>query len=307
MSLFVGKPQGVIISKTKRMPNMEQNSLESIASDAEQSSSSNSQGSEATSQTTLSTPTEQILPPITTVAESSNTQKTRRRGVIIVIVIVLLLGVIFGVCWLLNRHGDVVERDEKPEVNSSHIDDNKDEDSQTAEDDSSSSDDNNDSNTNDSESSAPVMSEISQPPVPEVNYLYAPEIGVKFKLPLEVTDVVFGDSTNFSTNFDGAIYFKSITKNGKIYDVDICGGKDGYLYYPFFLGAVMRWIPDREHEWWEDSPAVYESYEKIFEYDGAEYYTTIYGGNGCETGEDTPEYVEAVETVREIINSIEKI
>lgn len=135
-------------------------------------------------------------------------------------------------------------------------------------------------------------------------YLEPKDWDVRFAYPEGVTDIAYALSTD---NFDGAMYITGIAKGGKVYDVNICGGKAAYEQYPFFLGEVDRWNPTGTHEEWNaSSPSTYDGMKRILKTGGIEYYVNTYYGNGCETGDETPDYVEATKLAKEILESIEK-
>ena len=123
---------------------------------------------------------------------------------------------------------------------------------------------------------------------------------VKFEYPAGVTDIAYGVNED---NFDGALYITGIAKGGKVYDVNICGGKDVYQQYPFFLGELSRWNPSGAHDEWETSPSVYDGMKRFLKTASFEYYVNTYYGNGCETGENE-DYKEATKLAKEILESI---
>ena len=123
---------------------------------------------------------------------------------------------------------------------------------------------------------------------------------VKFEYPAGVTDIAYGVNED---NFDGALYITGIAKGGKVYDVNICGGKDAYQQYPFFLGELSRWNPSGAHDEWETSPSVYEGMKRFLKTASFEYYVNTYYGNGCETGENE-DYKEATRLAKEILESV---
>ena len=132
-------------------------------------------------------------------------------------------------------------------------------------------------------------------------YLEPEGWNVRFAYPDGVTDIQYGTNDNY----DGALYIYSITKNGKTYNVDICGGEDAYKQYPFFLGNVNRWNPNSSHESWEKSPAVYDGMTLSLTNGDYEYYVNTDYGNGCESGENTPDYIEALNISKTLIDGIE--
>lgn len=124
---------------------------------------------------------------------------------------------------------------------------------------------------------------------------------VKFEYPEGVTDIAYGINDD---NYDGSLYITGIAVGGKIYDVNICGGKDAYEQYPFFLGEVNRWNPSGAHDEWETSPAVYDGMKRFLKTTSFEYYVNTNYGNGCELGDDTEDYVAATKIAKEILESI---
>ncbi len=132
-------------------------------------------------------------------------------------------------------------------------------------------------------------------------YLEPEGWNVRFAYPDGVTDIQYGTNDNY----DGALYIYSITKNGKTYDVNICGGKDAYEQYPFFLGNVDRWNPNGSHESWEKSPAAYNGMTLSLTNGDYQYYVNTHYGNGCESGENTPDYVEALSISKALMDGIE--
>ena len=138
--------------------------------------------------------------------------------------------------------------------------------------------------------------------VDSVKYLEPKEWDVKFKYPAGVTDIAYATNAD---NFDGALYITGIAKGAKVYDVNICGGKEKYEQYPFYLGELNRWNPTGEHEEWETSPSSYEGMKRLLKSGSFEYYANTYYGNGCELGDDTPDYVEATKLAKEILESVQ--
>lgn len=132
-------------------------------------------------------------------------------------------------------------------------------------------------------------------------YLEPEGWNVRFAYPDGVTDVQYG----MNDNYDGALYIYSITKNGKTYDINMCGGRDAYQQYPFFLGLVSRWNPSGSHESWESSPATYDSSKLALTNGGYDYYIDMYYGNGCETGDNNPDYLEALRISKSLLDSVE--
>lgn len=125
---------------------------------------------------------------------------------------------------------------------------------------------------------------------------------VKFEYPEGVTDIAFGENVD---NYDGSIYITGIAKGGKVYDVNICGGKDAYEQYPFFLGEINRWNPSGAHDEWEQSPAVYDGMKRFLKTSAYEYYVNTNYGNGCEIGDDTEDYKEATKLAKQILESVQ--
>lgn len=134
-------------------------------------------------------------------------------------------------------------------------------------------------------------------------YLEPKDWDIRFTYPEGVTDIAYGVN---SENFDGALYITGIAKGAKVYDVNICGGKEAYNQYPFFLGEMGRWNPSGAHEEWETSPSVYEGMKRLLKTSGFEYYVNSRYGNGCETGEDNEDYIEATRLAKQILESVEK-
>jgi len=125
---------------------------------------------------------------------------------------------------------------------------------------------------------------------------------VKFAYPEGVTKIEY----TMSDNFDGTIYIDSITKNGKKYDVNICGGSERYVHYPFFLGRIARWTPTAQHETWDTSPAIQDD-DLLLKVSNNEYYGNFeHTGNGCESSDATAlsDYEEALEIVRELYRGV---
>lgn len=138
--------------------------------------------------------------------------------------------------------------------------------------------------------------------VDSVKYLEPKDWNVKFTYPAGVTDIAYATNND---NFDGSLYITGIAKGSKVYDVNICGGKEKYEQYPFYLGEMNRWDPVGEHEEWETSPSSYEGMKRLLKTGGIEYYVNTYYGNGCEAGDETPDYVEATKLAKEILESIQ--
>ena len=95
-------------------------------------------------------------------------------------------------------------------------------------------------------------------------------------------------------------------KNGKVYDVNICGGKEKYNQYPFFLGSAYKWDPTKTHEEWETSPDTYDGVKKALKVGSVEYYIDTAYGSGCEIGDQVPDYLEATKIAKELFDSIER-
>jgi len=135
-----------------------------------------------------------------------------------------------------------------------------------------------------------------------VKYLEPKDWDVKFTYPDGVTDIAYATNAD---NFDGALYITGIAVGSKIYDVNICGGQEKYQQYPFFLGEINRWNPTAEHEEWETSPSSYDGMKRLLKAGGIEYYANTYYGNGCETGDETPDYIEGTKLAKQILESIQ--
>ena len=137
--------------------------------------------------------------------------------------------------------------------------------------------------------------------IDNAKYLEPEGWSLRFKYPEGVTDIAYATSPSY----DGSIYITGIAKGGKIYDVNICGGKEKYNQYPFFLGAAYKWNTAGEHEEWDSSPATYDGVKKVAKVGTVEYFVdTAYGG-GCEIGE-SEDYNEATKLAKELLDSFEK-
>ena len=136
----------------------------------------------------------------------------------------------------------------------------------------------------------------------ETKYLEPAGWAVKFKYPDGVTDIKYEIQ---DVNYDGEIFITSVVTAGKIYDINICGGKVLYEQYPFFLGQVSRWNPNASHEDWQTSP-VSMGLTLAFKEAGIEYFVDSNNGNGCATGDENPDYIEAVRLAKALIGNIEK-
>lgn len=137
----------------------------------------------------------------------------------------------------------------------------------------------------------------------KAKYLTPEGWGVKFKYPEGVVDVKYDLQ---QANYDGQLQILSIVTKEKIYDVNICGGKEAYKHYPFFLGSVSRWNPKEKHEEWEVSPLSAGAILSL-KVEGIEYFVNPNYGNGCEIGgQNHPAYVEAIELSKKLIDSMEK-
>ena len=136
----------------------------------------------------------------------------------------------------------------------------------------------------------------------ETKYLEPAGWAVKFKYPDGVTDIKYEIQ---DVNYDGEIFITSVVTADKIYDINICGGKVLYEQYPFFLGQVSRWNPNASHEDWQTSP-VSMGLTLAFKEAGIEYFVDSNNGNGCATGDENPDYIEAVRLAKALIGNIEK-
>ena len=126
---------------------------------------------------------------------------------------------------------------------------------------------------------------------------------VRFKIPENVIDVKYEMQDQ---NYDGQINILGIATKDKVYDVNICGGKEAYKHYPFFLGQVSRWDPKTKHEDWQSSPISAGSVLSL-KVNGVEYFVNSHYGNGCENGgEQNPAYIEAIELSKKLIEGMEK-
>ena len=137
--------------------------------------------------------------------------------------------------------------------------------------------------------------------IDSAKYLEPEGWAVRFKYPEGVTDIAYATSSSY----DGSIYITGIAKDGKVYDVNICGGKEKYNQYPFFLGSAYKWNPTGTHEEWETSPATYDGVKKIAKVGTNEYYVDTAYGSGCETG-DNADYQEATRLAKELFDGFEK-
>lgn len=138
--------------------------------------------------------------------------------------------------------------------------------------------------------------------IDSAKYLEPEGWSVRFKYPTGVTDIAYATSTSY----DGSIYITGIAKNGKVYDVNICGGKEKYNQYPFFLGSAYKWDPTKTHDEWETSPETYDGVKKALKIGSVEYYIDTAYGSGCETGDQNPDYLEATKIAKELFDSIER-
>lgn len=135
----------------------------------------------------------------------------------------------------------------------------------------------------------------------KTRYLEPDGWDVVFAYPKGVTGIEY---SMVGENYDGVIYIDKIVKDGKTYDINICGGKEQYKQYPFFLGQVIRWNPTAQHESWKSSPAGYDN-DLLRKVGVNEYYVNFDNpGNGCELRDDS-DYLEALEIVRELYWGIE--
>ena len=132
-------------------------------------------------------------------------------------------------------------------------------------------------------------------------YLEPEGWAVRFKYPEGVTDIAYATSPSY----DGAIYITGIAKDAKVYDVNICGGKEKYNQYPFFLGSAYKWNTAGNHEEWDTSPATYDGVKKIAKVGTNEYFVDTAYGSGCEIGENA-DYIEATKLVKELFDGFEK-
>ena len=137
--------------------------------------------------------------------------------------------------------------------------------------------------------------------IDSTKYLEPEGWSVRFKYPEGVTEIAYATSSSY----DGSIYITGIAKDGKVYDVNICGGKEKYNQYPFFLGSAYKWNPNGTHEEWETSPATYDGVKRIAKVGTNEYYVDTAYGSGCEIGENA-DYTEATKLAKELFDSFEK-
>ena len=136
----------------------------------------------------------------------------------------------------------------------------------------------------------------------EMKYLEPTGWAIKFTYPEGVVDVKYVIQNE---NYNGELYIMSIATADKIYDVNRCGGKAAYEQYPFFLGQISRWDPKAKHDDWETSPLSAGGSLALKDGD-IEYFVNTTYGNGCETGDMTPDYVEALKISKKLIDSMEK-
>ena len=157
-------------------------------------------------------------------------------------------------------------------------------------------------NSTESEEEEEESEEEEDQTADETKYLEPAGWAVKFKYPDGVTDVKYEIQ---DVNYDGEIFITSVVTADKIYDINICGGKVLYEQYPFFLGQVSRWNPNASHEDWQTSP-VSMGLTLAFKEAGIEYFVDSNNGNGCATGDENPDYIEAVRLAKALIGNIEK-
>ena len=132
-------------------------------------------------------------------------------------------------------------------------------------------------------------------------YLEPEGWAVRFKYPDGVTDIAYATSSSY----DGSIYITGIAVGNKIYDVNICGGKEKYNQYPFFLGSAYKWNTAGTHEEWETSPETYDGVKRIAKVGTNEYFVDTAYGSGCEIGENA-DYQEATRLAKELFDAFEK-
>ncbi len=131
-------------------------------------------------------------------------------------------------------------------------------------------------------------------------------------LKIDGWDVVFpyaGGVTKMKADIekdgDDALIIKSIEKDDKVYDVNICGGEAEYKGDTFYFGKVVRWKNNGNHrEGAEDPAGKTNEYIKIYQTSNYTYYYKFRNDLGCRTGSDNADYKEAYENVRDSIYSI---
>ena len=133
-------------------------------------------------------------------------------------------------------------------------------------------------------------------------YLEPEGWNIKFTYPEGVIDVKYQIQEE---NYNGEIFITSIATKDKIYDVNTCGGKSAYQQYPFFLGEISRWNPEAVHEEWDTSP-ISAGETLALKIGNIEYFVNGNYGNGCETGNENADYVEALRLSKLLIDSMEQ-
>lgn len=119
------------------------------------------------------------------------------------------------------------------------------------------------------------------------------------------TDGVTKVKAEVGNDGDGSLLIKSIEKEGKTYDVNLCGGESHYSSdEPFFFGKVVRWKRNGEHkEGAEDPKDNVTKYSLIYTTNTYDYYYQFNMEQGCKTGENES-YEEGVLIASNILNRI---
>lgn len=104
---------------------------------------------------------------------------------------------------------------------------------------------------------------------------------------------------------DGSLLIKSIEKDGKTYDVDICGGASQYSDSEFSIGKIVRWKNSGSHqEGAEDPSKDMTKYTMIYRTNNYSYYYNYNVQQGCKTGDDNASYQEARQIASDIAYGI---
>ena len=135
---------------------------------------------------------------------------------------------------------------------------------------------------------------------PYANYIKIDGWDVMFPYAMGVSKV----KAEVGNEGDGSILVKSVVKEDKTYDVNLCGGDAKYTDEAFFLGKIIRWKNEGSHKEGAENPTEHpDKYALMYRTNNYSYYYRVGIEVGCKTG-DNDSYNEGVDIAREILYGI---
>jgi hypothetical protein len=119
------------------------------------------------------------------------------------------------------------------------------------------------------------------------------------------TDGVTNAKAEIANVADGAFRIVSIEKDGKTYDINMCGGTASSSENPFYLGEVVRWKNDGSHKEGALDPSTEtKSYTLLYKTNRYTYYYRFDNGHVCRKT-NSEGYDAGVKAASEMIHKIQ--